>query len=108
MLAFLSTQTHRKDQVVARTCICLFALLFFICAALSAFPSLASVNDYFTQNGLAGYTENEDKSTDRYDGALKQFTDRPNSRETGSVGQDADGETPSALAPTGRTEHAAV
>lgn len=77
MFPFLSTKTHHKDQVAARSGICLFALLFFLSAALSALPSLGSLTEQLAEKGLAGYAEETTESSDRHEKALKEFTDRP-------------------------------
>lgn len=106
MFTFLSPKTHRKDQVIARGGICLFALFFFLCAALSALPSLGSVSDLLSQNGLAGYTAQSDNRSDRHREAIKQFTDRPASDQTSS---DTTDEVPSvAPTPAVSAEHTAL
>lgn len=95
MFEFLSTRTHRKDQVAARFCICLFALLFLLCAALSSLPSYGRLTDALSQNGLAGFSEESDPPSQTHEEALKEFTDRPVSEET-SISDKTDGDTSAA------------
>lgn len=81
MFDFLSARTGRKDQAAARTGICLFALLFFVLAALSSLPSPDRLTAFLAENGLAGYTEaSEDEHL--HEKALQQFTDRPENAQT--------------------------
>lgn len=81
MFSFLSCRKHRSDQVAARAVICLFALLFFISAALSALPSfsaLSSLTDFLADKGLAGYTaEAQTEAPNEFSEALESYTDRP-------------------------------
>lgn len=85
MFPFLSTKTNRKDKVAARLGICLFALLFFLCALLCSLPSLDGIGETLARYGLAGYAETSDERSDRLNGALEQFTDRPTSDGTSSA-----------------------
>lgn len=79
MVSFLSAREHRKDQLAARIVICVFALIFLLCAALSALPSFDSLSSFLSDSGLAGYaavSEAEDNAATHSE-VLEQFTDRP-------------------------------
>lgn len=81
MIDFLSARGCRKDQAAARTGICLFALLFFLFAALSSLPSPDRLTAFLSEKGLAGYAvATEDEQL--HEEALQQFTDRPESAST--------------------------
>lgn len=110
MFPFLSTKNHRKDQVAARLGICIFALLFFLCAALSALPSFGLFTDWLSQKGVAGYADRsveQDESSDRHEGALKQYTDRPLDEETSAPAKESR-DQPSALIPPIDASHTAL
>lgn len=81
MFDFLSARSGSKDQAAARTGICLFALLFFVLAALSSLPSPDRLTALLSEKGLAGYVEaSQDERL--HEKALQQFTDRPASEQT--------------------------
>lgn len=85
MFPFLSPKTNRKDQAVARSGICLFALLFFLCALLSSLPSFGSLTEFLSEKGLAGYTSAADARSDEHSAALSRFSDRPLKERTSSA-----------------------
>lgn len=84
MFAFLSPKSNRRDKVAARAVVCLFALIFFLCAALSALPPLSAITDFLAEAGLSGYGIAADEHSDAHDEAIEHFSDRPIEYETQS------------------------
>ena len=83
MFSFFSTRTHRKEQVAVRVVVCLGALLFLLCACLSALPSSERIAAFLENRGLAGYElQNDNPLASAHEEALKQFTDRPFEQQT--------------------------
>lgn len=84
MKPFFSAKANRKDQLAARVLVCLFALLFFISAAVSALPSFSAATGLMTENGLAGYSTEPSTQPNKHESAIKQFSDRPSPSKTSS------------------------